>query len=142
MPAIINPGMTEGEALFGQFELICGDAISVFIRSEVLSAQPDDYLDALYAKILQSPEFQPVKIEVVKIPPTESGQKFAKQFLNLPASKLPGDGFRCSILVPFKKARIMKHWAERIEVQVECTAIQEPEPQIGDYPLEPIGSLS
>jgi hypothetical protein len=36
-PITINPGLTESEALFGQFELICCDAVAAFIRSEVIS---------------------------------------------------------------------------------------------------------
>jgi len=39
VPVNVNPGLTQAEAIFGQFELICCDSISAFIRSEVLLEQ-------------------------------------------------------------------------------------------------------
>ncbi|HEX4351201.1 MAG TPA: hypothetical protein VH251_12475 [Verrucomicrobiae bacterium] len=129
VPVTITPGVTEEEALFGQFELICCDAISVFIRSEVLMEQDDDYLNPLYGKVLESPEFRQVKVDILDVPATESGQKFVEQFLDIPLSDLKNEGLHYSALVPFKKARIMKHWAAGIEARVECDAIQEPPPE-------------
>jgi len=35
-PLTVNPDLTQEEALWGQFELICCDSISIFLRSEVL----------------------------------------------------------------------------------------------------------
>src|ERR1043166_900640 len=124
VPVIINSGLTEPEALFGQFELICCDAIAAFIRSAVALEQCQrGYLEALFNKVSQSPEFEPTRIEVLDVPPTDSGEKFVDQFLGLAR---PGQrpGARFSISVPYKKARIMKHWARRIGAKVKCDAVQ------------------
>jgi hypothetical protein len=119
LPITINPGLTEPEALFGQFELICCDAVAAFVRSEVLLEQDQkDYLQALFQKVLESPEFKPVRIDVLEVPATESGEKFVDQFLGIP---LPGQKRRVtrfSLYVPLKKARLMKHWAARVGVQM------------------------
>jgi hypothetical protein len=123
-PVTINPGLTQEEALFGQFELICCDAIAAFIRSEVLRQNEKSYLEALFQKVLQSPEFKPARIDVFEVPATESGQRFVDQFLGIP---LPGQKRRVarfSVWVPFKKARIMMHWATRVGVQLHCDAVQ------------------
>lgn len=124
-PVTINPGLNEAEALFGQFELICCDAVAAFVRSEVLLEQDQkDYLDALFQKVLQSPEFKPARIDVFDVPATDAGEKFIDQFLGIP---LPGQKRRVrrfSVWVPYKKARIMKHWAARVGAQVKCDALQ------------------
>jgi len=120
-PVTINRGLTEGEALFGQFELICCDAISIFFRSEVLVllGQDEGHRHALYQKFLASPEFQQTKVDVLEIPITEAGEKFAEQFLGFPFPG-PKKDSDFSVFVPFKKARIMKHWADRIGARVRC----------------------
>jgi hypothetical protein len=127
LPATINPGLTEAEALFGQFELICCDAVGAFVRSEVLLEQGQkDYLQALFRRVLESPEFKPTRIDVFDIPATDSGEKFVDQFLGIP---LPGQKrpvSRFSVWVPHKKARIMKHWATRVGARVQCDAVQNP----------------
>jgi hypothetical protein len=126
MPVTINPGLTEAEALYGQFELICCDAIAVFVRSEVLLEQRErGYLKSVFSKVLVSPEFRPTRIEVLKVPTNESGQKFVEQFFG---GVLPCQGSntsQLSVWVPFKKARIMNHWAGRVGAEVRCEAIQD-----------------
>ncbi len=121
VPVTINPGLTEGEALFGQFELICCDAISAFVRSEVLFEQHQHkYLQDVFQRVLESPEFRPTRVKVLDVPATESGQKFLDQFVGLATL-----GRAKSVWVPFKKARIMKHWAARVGARVDCAALQE-----------------
>ena len=126
LPVTLNLGLTEPEALYGQFELICCDSVAVFVRSEVLLA-PDqkEYLDTLFRQVLQSPEFKPTRIDVVEVPATEDGERFVDQFLSnlCPEEKRPIDEF--SLSVPYKKARIMKHWAARVGVQVQCAEVQD-----------------
>ena len=125
-PIIINPGLTEGEALWGQFELICCDSVAAFVRSEVLLEQDQkDYLDSLFQRVLQSPEFRPTRIDLLEVPATEAGEKFMEQFLGnaVPEEKRPLDEF--SLLVPYKKARLMRHWAARVGVQVQCDTLQD-----------------
>ncbi len=124
LPYIVNHGLTEAEALYGQFELICCDSISAFIRSEILAGQNDEtYLQALLLQILASPEFQPVIAQIESIPNTELGEKFTDQFL--------GHTFTQSAVYPkplcitIKKARLMKHWADRIGAQMTCTDLQK-----------------
>ena len=127
VPVTINPGLNEREALFGQFELVCCNAVAAFVRSEVLLEQDQkDYLDALFQRVLQSPEFKPTRIDVLEVPATEAGEKFVDQFLGnpVPGEKRPIDEF--SLWVPYKKARIMKHWAARVGARVHCDALQDP----------------
>jgi len=124
-PVIINLGLTEAEALSGQFELICCDSVSAFVRSEVLLERDQkDYLDALFQRVLQSGEFRPTRIDVLEVPATDAGERFMEQFLGNLAreDKRPMDEF--SLWVPYKKARLMKHWAVRVGAQVQCDAVQ------------------
>ncbi len=119
LPYVVSHGLTEAEALYGQFELICCDNISAFFRSGIVSgANMPNHLDALFRNILTSPEFLPVKIDVVSIPQNESGEEFVDQFLGLP---FPSKGSLTDITVHFKKARIMDHWATRIGAKIKCT---------------------
>ena len=124
-PIIINSGLTEAEALLGQFELVCCDSIAAFVRSEVLLERDQKaYLDALFQRVLQSPEFRSTRIDVLEVPATEAGEKFVDQFLGnpMPEAKRPIDEF--SLWVPYKKAKLMKHWAARVGAQVQCDAVQ------------------
>jgi hypothetical protein len=126
-PVTINPGLTEAEALFGQFELICCDSVAVFVRSEVLLAPGQkEYLDGLFRKVLESPEFKPTRIDVLEVPASEAGEKFVDQFIGsvCPEDRRPIDEF--SLWVPLKKARMMKHWAARVGAQVECESTPNP----------------
>lgn len=77
--------------------------------------------------MLESPEFKETRINVFDVPATEPGERFVDQFLGL---ALPGQErqvSRFSVWVPFKKARIMKHWATRVGAKVWCEAMQEAE---------------
>ena len=124
-PIIINSGLTEAEAQFGQFELICCDSIAAFVRSEVLLERDQkDYLDALFQRVLQSPEFRPTRIDVLEVPATEAGERFVDQFLGnaIPEAKRPREEF--SLWVPYKKAKLIKHWAARVGARVQCDALQ------------------
>ncbi len=108
-----------------EFELVCCDAVAAFIRSEVLlEPGQKDYLDALFQKVLHSPEFKPTRIDVLEVPATEAGEMSMDQFLGDPApgEKRPIDEF--SLWVPYKKARIMKHWADRVGAQIHCYGLQ------------------
>ena len=118
VPVTINIDLSEEDAIYGQFELISCDAIGIFVRSEVLRQSERGYTQALFGRILQSAEFKPVKIKVVEVPETESGQKFVDQFLGpiIPRRK---PAYPLSVEVPFKKARIMMHWATRVGAQVQ-----------------------
>lgn len=123
LPYVVNQGLTEAEALYGQFELICCDSISVFLRSEILSGQSDkSYLETLLHQILASSEFQPVIAQIESIPKTELGEKFIDQFLG--KSFRQADGTPKPLCITFKKARLMKLWADRIGVRMICADLQ------------------
>src|ERR1700677_3137435 len=53
-PMTINWDLTEANALHGQFELICCDAVSIFVRSQVARSSNKAYLDSLFQKIVHS----------------------------------------------------------------------------------------
>ena len=118
-PVTINPDLTEEEALWGQFELICCDAVSIFLRSEVVEQNDKTYLWPLFKKVLESSEFKPAVVSITEIPMTESGEKFVVQFLGGTVARrvLP-----MTLTIPFKKARIMEHWASRVGAHLKLEA--------------------
>jgi hypothetical protein len=117
-PVRVNSDLSEGDALWGQFELICCDAVSIFIRNEVLDQMDLAEFQSLVQKTSQSTEFQPTTVTISEIPRTEPGLSFVDQFLGSfdPAkiSVLPA-----TVIVPFKKARIMQHWATRVGAKLQ-----------------------
>src|SRR5882724_11538934 len=117
-PVRINLDLTEGEATFGQFELICCDAISAVIRSEVAAQADREYLQDLLRKISKSPEFVAATVKIEHVPLNEAGQKFVDQFLGMKVQTLRELGFLRRFTMPMKKARILKHWATRVGAQV------------------------
>jgi hypothetical protein len=120
-PVRINSDLSEGDALWGQFELICCDAVSIFIRSEVLDQMDLAEFQSLVQKTSQSTEFQPTTVTITEIPRTESGLSFVDQFLcSFEPEKVAG--FPSTLIVPFKKARIMEHWATRIGAKLQFQA--------------------
>ena len=117
-PVTINLDLTEEDATLGQFELVCCEAISAVVRSEVAGEADREYLADLLRRISSSPEFQPAAIRVDDVPTNESGQRFVDQFLGLDLKTLRERGFPLRLTMPAKKARIMKHWAARVGAQV------------------------
>ena len=124
VPLPISFDLDETEAVYGQFELICCDAVGAFFRSEVLLEQTGAYLQSLYRQVLKSPEFKPTRIDVLDVPTTDSGEKFVDQFLGVRLSGQKRRVSRFSVWVPYKKVRIMMHWAARVGVQAEWNPIQ------------------
>jgi hypothetical protein len=138
-PVTINPDLTEEEATFGQFELICCDAISAVIRSEVALGADREYLKDLLQRISHSPEFKATTVRIDDVPVTESGERFTYQFLGLELKQLTELGFPRRFTMPAKKARIMKHWATRVganlhdnEAQPGAAPSGVPSASIGD----------
>lgn len=123
LPVTINLDLEHGDALLGQFELICCDSTAAFLSSEVLEQGDKSYLRSLFHRISESPEFKPCTLTIISIPTTEKGRKFADQFLGVAGTGLQELVFPFRIDVPFKKARIMKHWAGRIGAHLKCDAI-------------------
>src|SRR6266446_6326341 len=80
LPLIVNPDLEYGDALLGQFELICCDAPAAFVNSEVLEQGDEMYLTSLFHRIGKSPEFAPCTLAMIDIPETEEGRKFGDQF--------------------------------------------------------------
>ncbi len=118
-PVTINLDLTEEDALWGQFELICTDTVSIFLRSEVIAQNDRSYLWPLFQKILQSSEFIPATVSISDVPVTESGEKFVEQFLGrVPVERV----FPVLVTMPFKKARIMEHWAIKIGASLRIEA--------------------
>jgi hypothetical protein len=109
-------GLSFPDALLWQFELVCCDTVSIFLRDEVVESATKEYLNELYSQVQTSSEFDDVRIWVSRIPHTEAGEKFVSQFF-APSFVL---GLRIGSLCPYvgymmrKKAHIMMHWAEKI----------------------------
>jgi len=115
-PITINPDLTEEEALWGQFELICCDAISIYLRSEIIEQNDRSYLWPLFKQVSESSEFKPATVSIAQVPATESGNKFLEQFVG---SSATARAFPMILTIPFKKARIMEHWATRVGAEMK-----------------------
>jgi hypothetical protein len=113
-PVAINTDLLYADALLGQFELISCDAAAAFLRTEVFEQSERGYLDSLFVRICQSPEFKPCTVSINYIPKSDAGRKFADQFLGIGETELRKIAFPLGTQVPLKKARIMTHWAKRI----------------------------
>jgi hypothetical protein len=123
-PAVVRYGLTLDDAIVGQFELICCDCISVFLRDEVVVQGDSDYLRVLYCQLRDSLEFQAVFIRIMFIPHTDVGRLFCDQFLSSAEDKKIryGSDIMMRARVFRKKARMMAHWAIEIGVRL---AIEE-----------------
>ena len=119
LPVTVNPDLEFADAQLGQFELVCCDAAAAIVSSEVLEQGDKDYLRSLFERVSKSPEFRSCTLTIVDIPLSEEGRRFADQFLGSDPEHLQG----VRVDVPFKKARIMKHWADHIGVRVGCDAL-------------------
>jgi hypothetical protein len=112
-PVLIKEGLPEEDALLGQFELICVDSLSVFIRDDVVAEGDLSYLSELYLNLRRSPEFEKVLLRVSYVPNNEEGEKFWDQFISSKRLSAPID-----LTVTRKKARIMVHWGKRIGAEL------------------------
>jgi hypothetical protein len=113
-PLVIVSSISYGDAMLGQFELICADSISVVLRDEVASEGEPDYLENLFQMLRKSQEFETISVTLLKIPQNDHGNNFCDQFLG-GVNVLPPISFTTTQ----KKARIMRHWAEKIGVEME-----------------------
>ena len=105
--------------MLGQFELICCDSISVFLRTEVVASAEPWYLTQLYRQFRQSPEFESIPITIVSVPNTVLGERFVDQFLGgmEVVGSMASGSLRCENVMR-KKARIMAHWAKKIGAEI------------------------
>jgi hypothetical protein len=120
-PLRIAGSLSIGDAMLGQFELICCDSISIFLRDEVYASSDSWYLTQLYQQIRESPEFEHIKVKIASVPKTTVGEHFVDQFLGGPdvIPPLVSAGLRSFTgNMMRKKARIMAHWAEKIGAEV------------------------
>ena len=108
-PVPVKTGLTHPDALIAQFELICCDAVSVFIADEVVAEAPAEYLTGLYARLRQSDEFGLMTVRLDSVPDDSNGQAFCDRFLG---GQRPGPSLVAKLMR--KKVRIMQHWATRI----------------------------
>ncbi len=117
VPLFVNLDLSYGEALLGQFELICCDAPAAILPSEVLERGDARYLADLFAQVAASDEFRPTSVTIHALPDNEEGARFFDQFLGSegPASL----AWPLLLIAPLKKGRIMRRWAERIGGRVE-----------------------
>jgi hypothetical protein len=116
-PVAVVHGVSLPDAMLGQFELICCDAISVFLKTEIVAAAERVYLDGLYRQFRRSDEFQHVAVTLVSVPEDNLGWRFADQFLgdaDRIVRRLNSKMHRQRMMR--KKARIMSHWARKIGV--------------------------
>jgi hypothetical protein len=117
-PLSIVSSLSLADALLGQFELVCCDSISVFLRDDIVSSGDRHYLNQLYRQFPESPEFKNVAVKVISLPDTVLAQHFVDQFLGEPNGVvIAGAPSHCESMMR-KKARIMAHWAQKIGAEV------------------------
>jgi len=119
MPAVVNADLSYGDAALGQFELVCCDALSVIIPSEVVANAEPFYLRDLLAKLRRSDEFQHVTLRLDTVPAGEEARRFLNQFLGLSEAEAKAQLFPLDLRICRKKARIMAHWGDRIRAEVK-----------------------
>lgn len=119
-PLLITSGLSLADAVLGQFELICGDSISVFLRDEVALSATGDYLGQVYAQFRRSQEFEEVTVHVASVPDTDQGRRFGEQFLGYTADNVDDTpkNYPLEMRIMRKKARIMAHWARKIGAKI------------------------
>lgn len=119
-PQPIAGALSLADAFLGQFELVCSDSVSVFLRDEVILSAWGDYLPKLYAQVQSSSEFEDVVVTVGSIPSTEEGRRVVDQFFGgvEQFSLDPLTGYSYRGIMMRKKARIMAHWARKIGAEV------------------------
>lgn len=122
-PQVVAVGMTAEDAMLGQFELACCDSVAVFIRDDVVAKNDQLYLTELYAELSSSEEFELVAIDIHFVPDDDRGKRYLQQFLGV-RELLPewsGPPLRQKVLQ--KKARIMRHWADKIGADVRAAEL-------------------
>ena len=114
-------GLSFTEALNAQFELVCHNAVSIFLRDEVVSSATKEYLNELYSSVQSSSEFENVTVRISSIPDSDSGRQFIQQFLGDEQRILfnkRGRNYSCEEKLMRKKARIVRHWGTKIGAEV------------------------
>lgn len=127
LPQVINQDLSYHNAGLAQFELVCCNAISVLIPSEVFVGAEPAYLEDLFAKLRQSDEFQEVTLRLDSVPLGEDGMRFMDQFLGLGAVETRAQQFPSVLRMFYKKARIMTHWGNKIGAEIVFTVGSEDE---------------
>lgn len=117
MPVVVNPDLSYTDATLGQFELVCCDAFSVIIPSEVVVGARPSYLRDLLAQLRRSDEFQPVTLRLERVASGEDAARFLDQFLGLSEAEAKTQLFPLDLRICRKKARIMSHWADRMRAE-------------------------
>ncbi|MBM4091450.1 MAG: hypothetical protein FJ276_18795 [Planctomycetes bacterium] len=119
MPVVVNADLSYGDAALGQFELVCCDALSVIIPSEVVANAEPSYLGDLLTRLRQSDEFQQVTLRLERLPAGEAATRFLRQFLGLSEAECKAPLFPLESRMCRKKARIMAHWGHRIRAELK-----------------------
>lgn len=115
-PLFVNLDLDYGDAILGQFELVCCDAPAAILPSSVLERGDPRYLAELFADIAVSEEFRPTKVAIHELPADKEGTRFGDQFLGVKSSDFASISFPLTFVASFKKVRM---WAERIGGRVE-----------------------
>lgn len=127
LPRVISPDLSYHMAGLAQFELVCCDAVSVVIPSEVIVAAEPAYLRNLFAKLRQSDEFQGVTLRLESLPSGDVSLRFLDQFLGVEEVWANAQRFPVDLRMFYKKARIMTHWGNKIGAEVTITFSPEDE---------------
>lgn len=112
-PFVVKHGLTLPDAVLAQFELACCDIISVFIADPVVADAEPRFLAEFYRILVHADEFEKVSVLLVSVPDSPEGLAFVQQFVSNDMPALPYE-----MVAMRKKARIMLHWAKKIDARV------------------------
>ncbi|GEM_PF-2293389 len=114
VPFVLTTGLSYGDAMLVQFELISCDIISAVVPQNIVSEAPAAYLHDLYRRVRRSTEFAEAFVCIKCVPDDHRGSDFLNQFLGRETVLFP-----YHLIATQKKARIMQQWASRIGGIVE-----------------------
>lgn len=112
---VIAQHLTLDDAMAGQFALSCCDCVSAYVTDGVVYDANAGYLHRLSEAVMHSPEFAPITVRLISIPPNDLGRRFSWQFLGIAV----GIATPSEIEIHRKKARLMMHWATKCDVHLE-----------------------
>lgn len=116
-PVVVADHLSLYDAMLGQFELVCCDSVSIFLRDEVVECATGDYLPQLYSRFQWSEEFENISVNIDAIPANDLGKRVIRQFFGNVSYDI-GQGFAFRGDMMRKKARILTHWIRKLGVNV------------------------
>jgi hypothetical protein len=125
VPFVIGRQLSLEDALAGQFALACCDCVTAFVRDKIVQESPLKVYRQLHREVMSSPEFTLVDVLIESIPNTHEGRRLGWQFFGLAT----GVQTPKTIRMFRKKARLLEHWAKKVNAIVRVCDNDTSKPQ-------------